>query len=93
MYAIVLIRYRRPLEEVQAHQEAHRDYIRDLHARDVVIAGGPLDPRNGGAFLVRLPDGQGLELVYRIRDEDPYIKAGVVQYETLIWNPIIGGID
>jgi hypothetical protein len=28
----------------------------------------------------------------RIRDTDPYVIAGVAQYETLIWNPIIGGI-
>jgi hypothetical protein len=29
----------------------------------------------------------------RIRDADPYIIAGVAQYETLISNPIIGGLD
>jgi hypothetical protein len=30
MYALALIRYRRPLEEVLAHHEAHRAYLRGL---------------------------------------------------------------
>jgi uncharacterized protein YciI len=93
MYAIAILRYRRPLEEVQVHQEAHRAYVRGLHERGVVGAGGPLDPRNGGAILFRIQEGAGLDFVDRIRDDDPYIKAGAVQYETLIWNPVIGGID
>ena len=92
MYAIAILRYNRSLEEVQVHQEAHRAYVRDLHERGIVVAGGPLDPRTGGAIIFRLPEGEGLTYIDAIRDDDPYIKAGVVEYETLIWNPIIGGL-
>ncbi len=30
MYAVGIIRYRRPLEEVLVHQDAHRAYLRGL---------------------------------------------------------------
>ena len=29
MYALAIIRYRKPLEEVLVHQDAHRAYLRD----------------------------------------------------------------
>ncbi len=33
MYAVALVRYRRPLDEVLKHVEAHRVYLRDLKER------------------------------------------------------------
>jgi len=63
MYAIALLRYRRPLEEV-------------LPVSD--------------ALLLRLPGDDALPALDRIRDEDPYTKAGMVQYELLPWAPNIG---
>ena len=37
LYAIALIRYRRPLEEVIVHQEPHRAYQRELKAKGVQV--------------------------------------------------------
>ena len=42
MYAIAILRYRRTLDEMQPHVDAHRAYIRDLHERGIVMAGDPL---------------------------------------------------
>ncbi len=85
MYAIALIRYRRPLEEVVAVQEQHRAYLRGLKAEGILIASGPLDPRAGGALLVRVPDGNVHGALDAIRDGDPYVMAGVAQYELIPW--------
>jgi hypothetical protein len=38
MYAVAIIRYRKPLEEVIAHQDAHRAYLRGLKDKGVLIA-------------------------------------------------------
>lgn len=85
MYALAIIRYRRPIEEVAAHQDAHRAYLKALKARGVLLASGPLDPRYGGALLLRLPD-EGVEAALdAVRDGDPYVQAGVAQYECLPW--------
>ena len=90
MYAIALLRYRRPLEEVLAAMDDHRAYLRGLEERGILLASGPLDPRRGGALLLRIPDDAGHSALDRIRDEDPYTRAGLAQYELLPWAPVIG---
>ena len=93
MYALAIIRYRRPIEEVLAHHEEHRAYLRDLKAKGVLIASGPLEPRYGGALLLRVPDGAVEAALDAIRDGDPYWKAGLAQYELLAWNVRTGRED
>jgi uncharacterized protein YciI len=90
MYAMLIIRYRRPLEEVVVHQEAHRAYQRKLKDEGVLLASGPHEPRFGGMCLVRVPDSNPQQACDAIRDGDPYYIAGVVQYESLLWNVVTG---
>ena len=85
MYAIAIIRYRRPLEEIVAAQDDHRAYLRELRERGVLVAAGPLDPRSGGALLLRVPDNAVAEALDQVRDGDPYCKRGLAQYELLPW--------
>ena len=90
MYGMVIVRYRRPVEEVLVHQEAHRAFQRKLKEDGVMLAGGPHEPRFGGMFLVRVPDENPQKALDAIRDADPYYQAGVAQYELLCWNVVIG---
>lgn len=92
MYALAILRYRKDLDEVLPHLEAHRAYLRDLKAKGLLLASGPLIPRSGGALLVRVPDGATAQLD-AIRDNDPFVKAGVAQYELMPWDPVIGRED
>lgn len=93
MYALALIRYRRPLEEVVVHQEGHRAFQRKLKEDGMLVAAGPHDPRFGGMMLLRVPDENSAKTLDAIRDADPYYQAGVVQYELLAWNVVIGKDD
>ena len=95
MYALALIRYRRPIEEVVAHQDAHRAFQRKLQEEGKLLAAGPHDPRFGGMMLLRVGDEGAQQALDAIRDADPYYQNGVVQYELLIWNVVIGkeGLD
>lgn len=93
MYALALVRYRRPLEEVLEHLEAHRTYLRDLKKKGLVLASGALDPRHGGAILLRVPDDAAQASLDRIRDDDPFVRASVAQYEVWPWLPSIGKED
>ena len=93
MYAIALIRYRRPLEDVLAVQERHRAYLRALKEAGTLIASGPLEPRSGGALLLRVPDEGADAALDAVRDGDPYVTFGVAQYELLPWAVNTGRAD
>lgn len=96
MYALALIRYRRPVDEVLAATDDHRAYLKTLKERGVLVASGPLVPRFGGALLLHVagddPDAvQGA--LDAVRDGDPYWQRGLAQYELLPWAPGIGRDD
>ena len=93
MYVIAIIRYRRPLEEIVKATDGHRAYLRELKARGTLIASGPLEPRFGGALLLRVPDDLPDAALLAIRDGDPFVQQGLVQYELLPWKPVIGAED
>ena len=95
MYAMMLVRYRRPLSEVEAVTEAHRAYLRTLQEQGILLASGPLDPRTGGMFLLRVQDANPLADLDAIRNNDPFFKAGLANYEPLVWNVGMGkeGLD
>ncbi|MEW6320863.1 MAG: YciI family protein [Acidobacteriota bacterium] len=93
MYAIAIVRYRRPLEEVIVHQEPHRAYLRQLKAEGKLLASGPQDPRIGGILLLKVPDDNVVAALDAIRDGDPFVQQNVAQYELLPWNVMIGRED
>jgi uncharacterized protein YciI len=93
MYALAIVRYRRPLEEAEGFREAHRNYLLNLKKQGLLIASGPFDPHFGGALLLRVPDEDARETLDRIRDEDPFTKQKLAQYELLVWNVKTGMED
>ena len=89
-YAIGIIRYRRPLEEVQEHRAAHRAYISDLHERGIVVAAGPFEPMFGGGVIFSVSDDGAQVTLDALVAKDPYVIGGVAQYEVLAWTPLFG---
>jgi uncharacterized protein YciI len=90
MYAVAVIRYRRDLDEVLGVLDAHRAYLRTLFDAGTLLASGPLVPRSGGLLLLRVPDGSAQQALDSVRDNDPYVKSGMAQYELLPWAPTTG---
>jgi uncharacterized protein YciI len=90
MYAIAIIRYRKPLEEVLKHVDAHRAYLQGLKQEGLLLVSGPLVPRHGGALLLRIPDNEAQATLDSIRENDPYTRFGLAQYEMWPWAPAIG---
>lgn len=93
MYAVAIIRYRRPLEEVLEVTDRHRAYLRELKDEGVLIASGAMDPRSGGLLLLRVPDDDVIGTLDRVRDADPYVTFGLAQYELIPWDVGIGKED
>lgn len=87
MYALAIVRYRLPIEEVdESYREAHRDYLRGLKKQGLLIASGPFKPHLGGAFLLRVPDATAAETLDQIRDRDPFTTHKFAHYELLAWD-------
>lgn len=93
MYAMAVIRYRRPFEEIAPFVEEHRAYLRALKANGLLLASGPMDPRSGGMLLLRVPDNDTGAALDRIRDDDPFTHRALAQYELIPWNIVIGKED
>jgi len=93
MYAIAIIRYRRPLDEVLVHQEPHRAYLRALKAAGTLLVAGPMEPRTGGLLLLEVPDDNVIPALNAVRDNDPFVQQQVAQYELIPWVPVIGKAD
>jgi uncharacterized protein YciI len=95
MYALMIVRYRRPIAEIEAATEAHRAYLRTLQAQGILLASGPMDPRNGGVILFRVQDANPLADLDAIRDGDPFFQQGLATYEPLVWKVNFGadGLD
>jgi uncharacterized protein YciI len=93
MYALILVRYRLPMEEVAKVTDEHRAYLRELKAKGTLIASGPMDPRTGGAILVRIPDDNVQQSLTELRDGDPFFKKNIANYELIPWAPVIGKED
>ena len=85
MYAIAIMRYRRPLDEVLTVLDEHRAYLRTLHEAGTLLASGPFDPRAGGGLLLRVPDDDVQGALDRVRDNDPFTRTGMAQYELIPW--------
>ncbi|MGH7630487.1 MAG: YciI family protein [Gemmatimonadales bacterium] len=93
MYAVAILRYRRPMEDVLTLVELHRVYLRKLKEEGILIASGPFVPRTGAARLLRVPDESAQAALDRIRDDDPFTREGMVQNEVWPWAPAIGKAD
>jgi uncharacterized protein YciI len=93
MYALVLVRYRLPLEEVVKVQDEHRAYLRELKAKGILIASGPMDPRVGGALLLRISNDNVQQSLTDLRNGDPFFQKNIANYEMIPWNPVIGNED
>jgi len=95
MYALAVIRYRAPIEVIEAATEAHRAYLRELKTAGTLVVSGPVVPRTGGVLLLRVPDDNPSAALDAVRDGDPFWQRGLANYELLPWNPVIGreGLD
>ena len=93
MYAIAIVRYRCPSEEVIAATEPHRAYLRQLKTEGKLVAAGPMDPRYGGIFLLKVSDENAQRELDAIRDGDPFHQQHIAQYELMCWNVVTGRDD
>ena len=77
--------YTRSLTEADGDTIArHRSYLDDLYKQGLLIASGPRQPRIGGLIIAR---GNDEEAVHALLDNDPFVVAGIADYELIPFEP------
>jgi uncharacterized protein YciI len=77
MFAVIL-KYKKPIEDVEAHTPAHRAYLDRYYEQGVFVMSGRQTPPKGGVVMARAESRAALE---KILAEDPFCTEGVADYE------------
>ncbi len=61
--------HKKPLELIDAHVKAHREFLDRYYEKGIFITSGPKEPRTGGIIVAKIGSRAGLE---KIMKEDPF---------------------
>ncbi len=81
---IVSVSYKRPVEEVDVHHQAHVDFLKQEYGKGSFIVSGKKIPRTGGIIMSNLRTRDELEAVLA---KDPFKIADVAEYDITEFNP------
>ncbi len=87
---IAILKYKKPLEEVDRFLQAHRDFLARHYAAGNLIASGPRTPRIGGVIMIK---AAGSEAVDAIIAEDPFKINDIADYQIVEFTPTLFADD
>jgi uncharacterized protein YciI len=82
---LILVTYTTPIEEIDAHLVAHREYLDEGYRNNCFVVSGPRNPRSGGIIISQLTDRSQLEALLT---NDPFHIQGVATYEVIEFTPV-----
>jgi uncharacterized protein YciI len=75
---IVSVTYLKPLDQIDLHLAAHRDFLGEQYRRGVFLMSGRRVPRDGGIIIA---DGLARAELEQLVTTDPFHVAGVARYD------------
>jgi uncharacterized protein YciI len=75
---VISLTYTAPLEAVDFHLAAHREFLSAQYARGAFLMSGRKVPREGGIIIARAASRFDVEELVR---QDPFHQAGVARYD------------
>jgi uncharacterized protein YciI len=81
---ILLLKYIKPLEEVDKEVNFHIDYLDKYYSLEKFVCSGRRNPRTGGVILC---NAKSVEEVQEIIKEDPFYTKGIAEYEIIEFFP------
>lgn len=81
---VIVVKYVRPLEEIDALLPAHIEFLKACYARSEFICSGRRNPRVGGIILANVESEQK---VWELIKQDPFFIQSVAEYEVLEFIP------
>lgn len=83
---LILIKYKVPIEVVEEHTPAHREYLKTQYAQNRLLMSGPFAPRTGGVLWAQAPERAEVQAMI---DSDPFSTNGVANWEIIEFNPVM----
>lgn len=83
MFAVIL-KYKKPLEEVERHTVAHRAFLDRYYAQGILIMSGRQTPPTGGVVIANAKSREQLDAILA---EDPFHIEGIAEYEIYEFTP------
>ena len=83
---LILITYKVPMEIVEQHTPAHREYLRSQYAAGRLLLSGPLVPRTGGVLWAQ---AEGCSDIESMISNDPFELNGVAAWDIREFNPVM----
>lgn len=81
---ILLLNYKKPIEEVMQNLEAHCAYLDKYYASGKFVCSGPKNPRTGGCIICHAVTENEVKVLIQ---EDPFYFKGIADYEILEFVP------
>lgn len=83
MFAVIL-KYKKPIEEIERHTPAHRAFLDRYYEKGVLLISGRQTPPTGGVILAKAESREAAQSIF---DEDPFKTEGVADYEFYEFTP------
>lgn len=81
---IAILTYKKPLEEVDRHLQAHREYLAEHYSAGDLITSGPRIPREGGVIMIK---SDSREKVDSLLAQDPFHINDIADYQIVEFTP------
>ncbi|RFU65127.1 YciI family protein [Peribacillus glennii] len=81
---LVLLTYRKPLEEVDKFLDGHISFLDKYYEQKVFICSGRRNPRTGGVILANVKTEQEMQAII---EEDPFYSHNLAEYEVIEFIP------
>ncbi|YBV98029.1 YciI family protein [Phyllobacteriaceae bacterium JZ32] len=82
---IISLTYVKPLTEIEEYLRLHREFLDLYYAKEIFLASGPKNPRDGGIILASGKVSRA-ELD-EILAEDPFRQHGLARYDIVEFEP------
>ena len=81
---IAVLKYKKPLADVDRFLQAHREYLADHYASGDFIASGPQNPRIGGVILIKADNCARVDAII---SQDPFKINDIAEYHIVEFTP------
>lgn len=82
---IIKLTYLVPIQEVDKYLSAHRGFLDTYYRQGLLVASGPMKPRDGGIVIAATNDRNYIESIFQ---QDPFYLAEIASYEYIEFTPV-----